>query len=102
MKLICKLDIDLKVLKSLSRFGIVVSGSVRKRRTLSAKAANLYVWWFISMPLMSGFVIMRLNNGSRVRMKINGGRGHPWPVPFEMGKASDRWPLTRTLTVGLE
>lgn len=91
----------LKVLKSLSRLGSVVSGSVRKRRMSSAKAASLYVR-FISTPLISGFALIGLSNGSRERIKIKGERGQPWRVPSNMEKASDRWPFTRTLAVGLE
>lgn len=41
VKLICRLVRVLKVLESLSRFRSVVSGSVRKRRMSSAKAASL-------------------------------------------------------------
>lgn len=40
-KFICKFDKNLKRAKSLSRFGMVVVGSVRKRRISSAYAATL-------------------------------------------------------------
>lgn len=88
--------------KSLSRLGIEVSGLVRKRRMSSANAASLYVCWLIRIPLMSGFSLMRLRRGSRVRMKISGESGQPWRVPFDTEQASDRWPLTWTFAVGFE
>lgn len=41
VKLICRLVRALKVLKSLNKFRIVISGSVRKSKMSSAKAACL-------------------------------------------------------------
>lgn len=60
----------------------------------SAKVASLYVsmyvCWPISIPLISGFALMRLISASRVRTKISGDKGHPCRVPFDIEKASDR------------
>lgn len=41
VKLICRLVMALKVVMSLSKLGIVVSGSVRKSRMSSGTAASL-------------------------------------------------------------
>lgn len=71
------------MLKSLSKLGIMVRGSARKKRMSSAKAANLKVCWEMEIPLMSWFDLRRRSRGSKVRTTIKGERGHPCLVPLK-------------------
>lgn len=50
---------------------------------------------------MSGFCLILQRNGSKEREKRRGDRGHPWPVPVEIGKGSDKNPLA-LCAVGFE
>lgn len=77
-KCICKLDIELKRLKSLSRLGMVVMESERKRRISSAYDAILQFLFRTSMSLIYGLALNLRSMGSRVSTKIRGERGHPW------------------------
>lgn len=64
----------------------------------SAKAAILYC--FLVIPWMSAFLPSLRRKGSRVRMNNMGERGHPWRVPFLLGKAFDSSPFTCIFALG--
>lgn len=72
-ELIFRLDICRNRSKSLSRFGIEVSGSLKNSRMSSAKAAILYVCPAMGMPLMFSFDHMQRSRGSRVKIKKDRG-----------------------------
>lgn len=80
----------LKVVRSLRRLGIVVSGADKNKRMSSAKATSLWVCFAIVNPLNSGLNLRHLSRGSRVRTKIRGDKGQPWRVLFKIDKAFNR------------
>lgn len=102
-KLICGFDKVLNSKKSFNRL-VMVNGISKKHQDIICVACQ-----FVRMscyctltPLISGFILNLRRRGSWVRTKMRGERGHPWPVPFDMEKAFDRWPLTWTFAIGVE
>lgn len=80
-----------------------IRGLDKKKRRSSANAAifgeRVLSNW---RPEMSGLFCTVRRNGSRVKIKIRGDRGHPWRVPLVISNDCDRCPFTFTLAEGQE